>query len=120
MNQQQTGGQIQTGNPQQAPIGTGLQPSSSQNANLQNAGVSSIDAIRALDQGDKTLTVSGTSSSIALPFANTTTTTVQTTENTASDRNETAAYIIIGLVVVACLAILAYGLLKPKKYKPSK
>lgn len=119
-NQQQTGGQVLTGNPQQVPSGASLQSSTAQNGgSLQSAGVSSIDAIRALDQGGKPITVSGVSNNLSLPFSNTTTTSVQPATS-PSKRNETAAYISIGLVVVACIAVLAWGLLKPRKYKPER
>lgn len=119
-NQQQTGGQINTGNPQQVPTNSNLQPNASLNASLQNAGGSSVDAVNMLDQGSKALTVSGVDASVPLAFANTTSATVATTTDTTPAKSDTTLFITLGIVAALCFALLAYGLLKPKKYKPAK
>lgn len=118
-NQQQTGGQINTGNPQQVPTNSNLQPNASLNTSLQNAGNSSVNAINMLDQGSKALTVSGVDRSVPLAFANTTSTTT-TNPSTTQAKTDVTLIATLGIVAALCFAVLAYGLLKPKKYKPAK
>lgn len=108
---QATGGQQQTGNPQQLPQSNLQQPQTQ--GSLQNAGALSRDQVRALDQGDQSLQVTGVDDSVPINFSNTTTATVGQ-NNVIPPRNEAVAYIAIAIVVAVCMAVLAYGLLKPR------
>lgn len=108
-----TGGQINTQNPQSIPQ-TNPQNQIGQGSNLQNAGGITPDQLRALDQGTKPLYVLGTDTT-ALIGGDAIATTQQDTAP-ASNTNF-GLYGALGLLAAACLAILAYGLLKPQHTK---
>lgn len=92
-----------TGNPQQFSQ-SNLQPQAQ--SDLQPTSNQSIDAIRALDQGNSVVQLS--------TISNTTTATVQQAPQTQPANSKLYVYGAVGIICAALLAYMTYNLLKPR------
>lgn len=101
-----------TGNPQAMPQ-VNPQSLAPQSSFLQNAGSQTVEGLNMLDQGSQALQTEAAQSAMALSDNSPSATVPLNSPVTPYSAKNVWLYGGIGLVAVLCLAVLAYGLLRP-------